>query len=214
MQLDNLTLAGFPPLKDDNKREKLRGRASGFHRDRFSRTSSSGHYERPLSFNAICYLQDLTDETGPLRVVRSSHLQTDAVDLKSLTRPQPNEELFYMKAGDVIVTCAGLLHSGSPNLSPDRKRYFFSVHYNITWLKHTDTYDGPNCRDLKAWARRRKDHRSLRLLGDDRHLQQRANSGFQEPDEVRWERWAQEDRDAMAAAEAAKAAKAARSSRL
>jgi|EP01045_Picozoa_sp_COSAG04_P030566 hypothetical protein len=38
-----------------------------------------------------------------------------------------------------------------PNLSPD-KRYFFSVYYNISWLKHTDTFTGPNCEQLKAWA--------------------------------------------------------------
>ena len=41
------------------------------------------------------------------------------------------------------------------------------------------------------------DHRALRLLGQDDHLQLRANSGFQEPDEVRWAQWQQADRDAL-----------------
>ena len=43
-------------------------RGSRFHRDRWGRMPN-GQYERPLAFNAITYLQDLTDETGPLRIV-------------------------------------------------------------------------------------------------------------------------------------------------
>jgi hypothetical protein len=108
-----------------------------------------------------------------------------------------------MKAGDTIMTHTGLLHSGTPNLS-DEKRYFFSVYYNISWLKHTDTFDGPNCAQLKAWARAHADHRALRLLGEDDHLQARANSGFQRPDEERWKQWATDDADAKASAAAAR----------
>lgn len=89
---------------------------------------------------------------------------------------------------------------GSPNLS-EGKRYFFSCFYNISWLRHTDTYDGPNCRSLKAWAKQRKDRRALRLLGVDTQLQQRANSGFQEPDEISWAKWIEEDKQYLQDAE-------------
>ena len=124
---------------------------------------------------------------------------------------------------------AGLLHSGTPNLS-NEKRYFFSVYYNISWLRHTDTFDGPNCKQLKAWARSCAgtlcpclsvslplplplplsltaalvDHRALRLLGEDDQLQARANSGFQRPDEERWTQWASADAEAKAHAAAAR----------
>ena len=66
VQLDNLTLAAFPPL-DAKSREKVRGTASGYHRDRGGRMPN-GNYERPVAFNAITYLQDLTDDNGPVRV--------------------------------------------------------------------------------------------------------------------------------------------------
>ena len=46
--------------------EKARGKASGYHRDRWGRMPN-GNYERPLAFNAITYLQDLTDDNGPVR---------------------------------------------------------------------------------------------------------------------------------------------------
>ena len=68
------------------------------------------------------------------------------------------------------MTHTSLIHSGTPNRSPE-KRYFFSVYYNISWLKHTDTYTGPNCEQLKGWARNNGDHRALRLLGVDDNLQ-------------------------------------------
>ena len=46
--------------------ETARGKASGYHRDRWGRMPN-GNYERPLAFNAITYLQDLTDDNGPVR---------------------------------------------------------------------------------------------------------------------------------------------------
>ncbi|HIG56473.1 MAG TPA: hypothetical protein EYQ18_21320 [Candidatus Handelsmanbacteria bacterium] len=191
IQLDNLTLAAFPAkAKDDPTAQQC-----GWHRDRWAHMPS-GQYDRPLSMNAICYLQDLTDESGPLRLITGSHITPVTMDEKQRGEPHPDEELLYLEAGDLVLTHNGLLHSGTPNTS-GKKRYFFSVYYNISWLKCTDTFDGPNCRQLIAWARSRNDHRALRLLGQDDHLQARGNSGFQEPDEGRWAQWSAADRNAI-----------------
>ena len=73
----------------------------------------------------------------------------------------------------------------------------FSASTNISWLKQTDAFGGPNCLNLIKWARERNDHRSLRLLGVDDNLERRANSGFQEADEKRWEMWLAEDAEAL-----------------
>ena len=147
VQLDNLTLAAFPPIEDH---ASVQGKVSGWHRDRWGRMPN-GSYERPMAFNAITYLQDLTDESGPLRIIPRSHLEPIALEGDEGSKPLPGETCVYLKQGDTIMTHVSLLHSGSPNLSPD-KRYFFSVYYNISWLKHTDTFTGPNCEQLKAWA--------------------------------------------------------------
>ena len=191
VQLDNLTLAAFPSVP----KEEADGRTSHWHRDRWG-GMATGQYERPLSMNAICYLQDLTDEFGPLRLIPGSHIRPVEIAEEQKMQPHPDELLKYMKAGDVVLTHNRLLHAGTPNTSGQR-RFFFSVYYNLTWLKCTDTFAGPNCRQLIQWARERNDHRSLRLLGVDDHLQARANSGFQEPDQERWEKWKQEDREAL-----------------
>ena len=191
VQLDNLTLAAFPSKDMDDPT----ARQCSWHRDRWAHMPS-GQYDRPLSMNAICYLQDLTDENGPLRVITGSHITPVTMDEEERAAPHPDEELLYLQAGDLVLTHNGLLHSGTPNTS-GKKRYFFSVYYNISWLKYTDTFDGPNCRQLIAWARKRNDHRALRLLGQDDHLQARGNSGFQAPDESRWAEWSKADRDAI-----------------
>jgi ectoine hydroxylase-related dioxygenase (phytanoyl-CoA dioxygenase family) len=191
VQLDNLTLAAFPSVSN----EEAKGKVSKWHRDRWGRMPG-GHYERPLSMNAICYLQDLSDDYGPLRVIPGSHVNPVALTQKERELPHVDEVLVHMKAGDVVLTHSGLLHSGTPNTS-GKRRFFFSVFYNISWLKYTDTFDGPNCRQLIDWARARNDHRSLRLLGVEDHLQARGNSGFQEPDEERWQQWIAEDRAAL-----------------
>ena len=195
VQLDNLTLAAFPPVDI----EAAGGKVSGWHRDRWGRMPN-GFYERPLAMNAICYLQDLDDAYGPLRIIPDSHIKPIRIAKDANLQPHPDEQLVYLEAGDVILTHNGLLHSGTPNTS-GRKRYFFSVYYNISWLKYTDTFDGPNCQQLITWARQRNDFRTLRLLGVDEHLQARANSGFLQPDAGQWKEWSAADREALVEAE-------------
>ena len=191
VQLDNLTLVGFPSA---SKADDLPV-ATGWHRDRWAKMPN-GTYDRPLAINAISYFQELTDEFGPLRVVPGSHVQPLSLESEVRNSSLPDEQVLHVQAGDVVVIHNALLHSGSPNTS-GQTRYFFSLFYNLTWMKSTDNHDGPNTRGLIRDARERNDHRMLRLLGQDDHLEARANSGFQTPDEPKWKEWAQADRDAI-----------------
>jgi ectoine hydroxylase-related dioxygenase (phytanoyl-CoA dioxygenase family) len=90
-----------------------------------------------------------------------SHIQPVTVDPDARNRPHPDEVLVRMKAGDVVLVHNGLIHSGTPNTS-GQKRYFQTVFYNCSWMKQTDTFDGPNCQLLKRLAERHNDHRALR----------------------------------------------------
>ena len=92
IQLDNLTLAAFPPMS----KEEAKGNVRSWHRDRWSHFPT-GFYERPLAMNAICYLQDLTDENGPLRVIAGSHGQPISVSEAERELPHPDEKLIYPK---------------------------------------------------------------------------------------------------------------------
>ena len=192
VQLDNLTLAAFSSIEP----QKAEGRVSGWHRDRWAHVPYTDAYHRPNAINAISYLQELTDAFGPLRVIVGSHRTPLTMEDTERAKPHPDETLIHMKAGDVVITHNGLVHSGTPNTS-GQLRYFFSIYYNLTWLKHTDHHSGPHTQQLLAEAKAANNHQLMRLLGVDEQLQPRCNSGFLLPDEERWEEWAAADRGAI-----------------
>ena len=192
VQLDNLTLAAFPSIE----KEKAEGRVSGWHRDRWAHVPYTDAYHRPNAINAISYLQDLTDAFGPLRVIVGSHRKSMTMADPARAKPHPDETLIHMKAGDVVITHNGLIHSGTPNTS-GHLRYFFSIYYNLTWLKHTDHHTGPHTQRLLEHAKAANNHQHMRLLGVDEQLQPRCNSGFLRSDEERWEEWATADQEAI-----------------
>lgn len=190
LQLDNLTLVGFPSGPKDGPP------GIGWHRDRYSGVPRGGEFQRPLAVNAIAYLQDLTDEFGPLRVIPRSHRTPIALTPEERGKQHPQEKVIHMKAGDAVLVHNGLLHSGTANRS-GKTRYFFSIYYNLCWLRHTDNHKGPNTQSILRAARARNDRRVMRLLGEDELLEKRCNSGFVRPEEETWPVWIQEDREAI-----------------
>ena len=192
VQLDNLPFAWFKSVSA----EEAEGKVSGWHRDIWAWTPNGSDYIRPNACNAITYLQDLTDVYGPLRVNRGSHRDPMLIDADDRSRPHPKEEIIHMKAGDVAFTHCALYHSGTPNRSDD-KRWFFSIYYNLSWLRHRDNHSGPNVQAIIEDARKRNDRRMMRLFGVDDHVFARANSGFSVRDEEMWKRWIAEDEEFM-----------------
>ena len=186
VQLESITFRRTPPEPEKD------GAALGFHRDMFAFFPEDGVYHRPLLFNALSYLQDLTDETGPLRIIPGSHMRALRMSPEEARRPHPEEVIVYPKAGDTAVFHCSMLHSGSPNRSSDY-RYLFFLTFNHSWLKHRANYRGPVSQAVIAGARARNDRRLLRLLGVDDQFAQRANCGFLEPDEENWKRWIADD---------------------
>lgn len=197
VQLDNLTLAGFPSCAP----EQAEGKVSGWHRDRWGQLPQEGVYVRPNAINAITYLQDLTPEYGPLRVIPGSHRRHLGLSGEASGLPHSDEIVLDIKAGDVAVIHNCLIHSGTPNIS-GKTRFFFSVFYNLTWLRTTDNHNGPNVQTIIKQAREANDLRTLRLFGVDEQLTWRANSGFQRPDEELWAEWAAADKAALKTASA------------
>ena len=186
VQLESITFRRTPPQLEQD------GAALGFHRDMFAFFPEDGVYHRPLLFNALSYLQDLTDETGPLRIIPGSHMRALRMSPEEARRPHPEEVIVYPRAGDTAMFHCSMLHSGSPNRSSDY-RYLFFLTFNHSWLKHRANYRGPVSQAVIAGARARNDRRLLRLLGVDDQFVQRANCGFLEPDEENWQRWIAED---------------------
>jgi len=192
VQLESITYTGFPPLGKEYK-----GLPGGWHRDMFASFPQEGVYQRPMLFNAIAYLDGLTDDNGPLRIIPGSHMRALRVAEGAAQEPSQEEILVYPQPGDLVMFHCSLLHSGTANASDDI-RYFFCITYNHAWLKYRANYNGPNCQAIIEDARQRNDRRLLRLLGVDDKLFRRANSGYTIPDEEKWVQWCAEDRAAVA----------------
>ena len=199
VQLESMTISGSPP--DPNRtRSGTTGRVAGWHRDLFARLPVVDGYQPPLLFNAMTYLQNLTDAVGPLRVIPGSHRRPSTVARDQLQQPHADELLLYPQAGDAVLFHHALLHSGTENTSAEY-RFFYCCAYNLCWLKHRANYAGPICAALKAAAAARHDRRLLRLMdGDDRIIRRVLHNPVLEPEEQLWARWEAEDAAAAAGA--------------
>jgi hypothetical protein len=192
VQLDGLTLVVWPPLRDNDPAASL----LHWHRDPWAQVPRSTAYERPLAINALTYLQDLDERVGPLRIIPASHRTPLTIPTHLRSAPHPAERLINLKCGDVIVMHNNLVHSRTPNRS-EASRCYVSVYYNLSWLRISATYDGPQAQEILKIAEEHNDRRVMRLLGVDTELQSRTNSGFLSTDEECWEDWIREDQTAL-----------------
>jgi hypothetical protein len=187
--------ANFNGFASDAK-EAAANKVNGWHRDMFAFAPNGTDYQIPRQALALTYLEDMTEEYGPLRVIPGSHRKEVVINPADRNKPHPEEVVLSLKAGDVIVF-SGILHTGTPNTS-GRHRVFIGGMYTYSWYRPTCNFDGPNIQRLIKQAAERNDRRMLRLLGVNGQLEQdRINSGFLVPDESKWKEWIAEDQAAL-----------------
>ena len=194
VQLDSFEVSGFPIRKLES-----RNQVDGWHRDAFNLTETHGKYNftyeqgtrpytPPLACNCITYLQDMTPESGPLRVLPGSHLDYTKIPKGNILKPHPQEQLVSLKAGDMVFTHNELLHSGTWNVS-SAYRYFLSVYVCRIGLPHRDSFDLSAIQELLDEAGKLKDLRLLRFFARDNY--------FQEREETSWIEMIKEDRKSL-----------------
>jgi Phytanoyl-CoA dioxygenase (PhyH) len=193
VQLDSVVLNSDPAVDADKCLRPVM-----WHRDRFGSVPPD-IYIRPASVVFLSYLQTMTDDVGPLRVVPRSHRQSRLIDDDARGTSCSDEVLVHTSPGDVVAIHHNLLHSGTHNTSTG-DRQFFGFIYNLSALRQEDNFAGPNCLALLASAEKTCDRRLARLLGNDALIFPRQNSGFTRPYAKQWERWKNEDRVYAAAA--------------
>ena len=186
VQLDSAVLAGDQPVEHSKRAQPVM-----WHRDR-SGFLPPPEYLRPHSVVFMAYMQEMTDDVGPLRVIPGSHRYPRTLSSDDLHRAASGERLLPTRPGDMVAIHHNLLHAGGHNVSA-RERRFLGFIYNQSMLRQEDNFSGPNCQALIATARRTRDRRLLRLLGVDPLIFPRQNSGFTEPAEAAWQQWLTED---------------------
>jgi len=197
LQVESMTMNASPPAP--HPLPASAGDLHGWHRDLFASFPRGEDYQRPLLFNAMTYLQDLTDAVGPLRVIPGSHRRPLAISPEEKLRHHAQAICLYPRAGDAVLFHHALVHSGSHNHS-DGMRAFYCIAYNHCWLKRRNNFRGPNCELIIAQARARQDRRLLRLLGADETVLTRAlHHDVLAPEEATWQVWHEADRAALIA---------------
>jgi ectoine hydroxylase-related dioxygenase (phytanoyl-CoA dioxygenase family) len=194
VQLDSMEISGYPSVGIEEK-----GKVAGWHRDAFNLTEQwvnypftyqrqPRFYTPPMACNWLTYLQNMTLDSGPLRVVPGSHLDYTYITEEAHHEPHPNEKLVSLQAGDMVFTHCELLHSGTLNTS-GAIRYFISAYFSHIGLPHRDTFETPTIEQIIADARQRNDRRTLRLFG--------INEGFYQRQQAAWQQLIDEDKSVL-----------------
>ena len=186
VQLDSAVLNSDAPVEQEKRLCPVM-----WHRDRFGAVPPN-LYLRPSSIVFLSYLQPMTDDVGPLRVIPRSHRADRLIPDAELYEPIADEVFIHAEPGDVIAVHQNLLHSGTHNTATIDRRFFGFI-YNLTCYRQEDNFAGPNCAALLDFAKKTNDRRLARLLGHDPLIFPRQNSGFTSPPETQWAQWIHDD---------------------
>lgn len=178
VQLDSFEVTGYPP-----KNKSLKGEVHRWHRDQFNvieswikhptmKEQSPKIYTPPLACNCLTYLQDMDKDSGELRIIKESHVNYISIDKTNEDKPQKNETLIKLNAGDMVFTHNEILHSGTINTSKFN-RYFLSVYLCKIGFPHRDTFELPVINEIINEAKVNNDLRILRFFGMDNKFMQR-----------------------------------------
>ncbi len=94
--------------------------------------------ERPLAINTILYMDDMSEERGPTRVVPGTHCG-EALPLPELRHePLPGEVAVYANAGDAVFINGAIWHTGGCNNTAGVRRGIY-LYYGYWWLKRYES---------------------------------------------------------------------------
>ena len=100
----------------------------------------------PAQINCGYYLDEVTQENGPIAIVPGSH--------RAPFRPPeghprfPDEKLLMAKPGQAVIFDGWLYHRGVANRSNERRRVCLMCYQNA-WMKSREPFDGPVAKELK-----------------------------------------------------------------
>ncbi|NLU77769.1 phytanoyl-CoA dioxygenase family protein [Micromonospora sp. HNM0581] len=128
----------------------------------------------PVLVRLLYYLNDLTPERAPLRVVPFSHLSLhmDAMPYGRI-RSDADEQVITCEAGDAVIINQRIFHGVGPNIS-DTSRALMAVSYRPAWARPTSPVPEPEADQLN------------RLPTEMRSFLGRPNQGLADTTIVNW----------------------------
>lgn len=123
-----------------------------------------------LSANTILYLDDITPETGPTRVVPGSHRGRHGPPADQCQGPFANQVEVLANAGDAAIINAAIWHTGGRNRGHGLRRAIY-LYYGWWWLKQYHAERGPMpWKALEQASLQRLSLLGLRMPGGDLHM--------------------------------------------
>lgn len=119
--------------------------------------------ERPLAVNVILFLDDITMEKGPTRVVPGSHRGEALPPRDRVNEPLEGEIAVLCPAGGAIFINGAIWHTGGRNESEGLRRAVY-LYYGYWWLRRFDDLHGG--KHVPPWqAFQGASEQRLQLLG-------------------------------------------------
>ncbi|MEM7128293.1 MAG: phytanoyl-CoA dioxygenase family protein [Chloroflexota bacterium] len=115
--------------------------------------------DRPLSINTILYLDEMTEERGPTRVVPGTHRGAEYPPEESRHDPLSGEVAAYGAAGDAVFINGAIWHTGGSNQTEGQRRGIF-LYFGYWWMKR---YESETNLPWQVWQN--ASEQRLRLLG-------------------------------------------------
>lgn len=116
--------------------------------------------DRPLAINTILFIDDITEEKGPTRVVPGSHRGEQLPPADKLNVPLEGELSVEVPAGSAIFINSAIWHSGARNRSTTELRRGIYLYYGYWWLKRYEMNE-----QFPWQAYENASEQRLRLLG-------------------------------------------------
>lgn len=101
-------------------------------------------FSQPHAIDALIYLDELDDDTGPICVVPGSHAWLDRHPDHQVFESIAGEEVLRVPAGSAVMIHANLWHRAMPTLA--KKRRMLILSYTPTWLRKSP-HGGPSPTD-------------------------------------------------------------------
>ncbi|MEZ4865100.1 MAG: phytanoyl-CoA dioxygenase family protein [Caldilineaceae bacterium] len=115
--------------------------------------------DRPLSINTILYLDEMTEERGPTRVVPGTHRGEAYPPADARHDALPGEVAVYAAAGDAVFINGAIWHTGGSNQTDGLRRGVY-LYYGYWWMKRYEA------ETVLPWqALENASEQRLRLLG-------------------------------------------------
>lgn len=120
-------------------------------------------FSRPHCIDALIYLDDLDQSTGPVCVVPGSHDWLDREPPSGSYEPVDGELELCVKAGGAVMIHGNLWHRGLPTRS--KKRRMLILSYTPTWLRKSPHGGPPPTDGLTQKLLETADEETRMLLG-------------------------------------------------